>query len=145
MAEEGRPTMSIEENKALVRRVLELLNERDTAAAFEYYAPDYIYHGPGGQELGGREGIKGLWAVFFAAFPDLGATIEDMVAEGDKLVLRWRVQGTHKGEFQGIAPTNKQVTLPLMEMFRVAGGQLAEAWDSYDRLDLMQQLGAIPQ
>jgi len=136
--------MSVEENKALVRRVLELLNERDTAA-FEYYASDYIYHGPGGQELRGREGIKGLWAVFFAAFPDLRATIDDMVAEGDKLVLRWTVRGTHRGEFQGIAPTNKQVTLPIIEMFRVAGGQLVEAWDSFDRLDLMQQLGAIPQ
>ena len=136
--------MSVEENKALVRRVLELLNERDTAAC-EYYASDYIYHGPGGQELRGREGIKGLWAVFFAAFPDLRATIDDMVAEGDKLVLRWTVRGTHRGEFQGIAPTNKQVTLPIIEMFRVAGGQLVEAWDSFDRLDLMQQLGAIPQ
>jgi steroid delta-isomerase-like uncharacterized protein len=136
--------MSVEENKALVRRVLELLNERDTAA-FEYYASDYIYRGPGGQELRGREGIKGLWAVFFAAFPDLRATIDDMVAEGDKLVLRWTVRGTHRGEFQGIAPTNKQVTLPIIEMFRVAGGQLVEAWDSFDRLDLMQQLGAIPE
>ncbi len=136
--------MSVEENKALTRRVLELLNERDEAA-YGYYASDYIYHGPGGQELRGREGIKGLWAVFFAAFPDLRATVDDIVAEGDKLVLRWTVRGTHRGEFQGIVPTNRQVMLPIIEMFRIAGGQLAEAWDSFDRLDLMQQLGAIPR
>ena len=66
-----------------------------------------------------------------------------MVAEGDKLVVRWAIQGTHTGEFLGIAPTNKEVTLPTTEMFRIRSGQLVEAWDSYDRLSFMQQLGAI--
>ena len=135
--------MSVEENKALVRRNLELWNKRDTTAAGETYAVDYIYHGPGGQELRGREGIKGLWAVILDAFPDLVATVDDVVAEGNKVVSRWTIQGTHTGEFQGIAPTNKQITMPIIEIFRIEGGFLAEAWDMYDQLSFMQQLGTI--
>jgi predicted ester cyclase len=67
-----------------------------------------------------------------------------MVSAGDKVVLRWRIEGTHTGEFLGVAPTNVKITLGVTEIFRVANGQLVEAWDQYDRLGLMQQIGAIP-
>ena len=67
-----------------------------------------------------------------------------MVSEGDKLVLRWRIEGKHTGEFLGVAPTNAEINISITEIFRIANGQLAEAWDQYDRLDLMQQIGAIP-
>jgi hypothetical protein len=137
--------MSLEENKALVRRCLELWNKRDTTAAGEIYALDYIYHGPGGQELRGREGIKGLWAVILDAFPDLVATAQDVIVEGDTVAARWMIEGTHSGEFQGIAPTNKKITLPIIEMFRVEEGLLAEAWDMYDQLSFMQQMEAEPK
>ena len=137
-------TQSAEQNKALVRQVLKLIDERNLDEAFELYALDYIYHGPGGQELRGRDGIRGLWEVFLVGLPDLHSTIEDMVSEGDKLVLRWRIEGTHTGEFLGVAPTNTEINLGITEIFRIANGQLAEAWDQYDRLDLMQQIGAIP-
>lgn len=137
--------MSLEENKALVRRNLELWNKRDITAAGETYALDYIYHGPGGQELRGREGIKGLWKVILDAFPDLIATAEDVIAEGDKVASRWTIRGTHTGEFQGIAPTNQKITLPIIEMFRVDNGVLAEAWDMYDQLSFLQQLEADPK
>ena len=137
-------TQSAEQNKALVRQVLKLIDERNLDEAFELYAVDYIYHGPGGQELRGRDGIRGLWEVFLVGLPDLQSTIEDMVSEGDKLVLRWRIEGTHTGEFLGVAPTNAEINLGITEIFRIANGQLAEAWDQYDRLDLMQQIGAIP-
>jgi steroid delta-isomerase-like uncharacterized protein len=135
---------SAEQNRALVRQVLELIDQRKLDEAFELYAQDYIYHGPGGQELRGRDGIRGLWEVFLIGLPDLHSTIEDMVSEGDKLVLRWRIEGTHTGEFLGVAPTNAEINLGITEIFRIANGQLAEAWDQYDRLDLMQQIGAIP-
>ncbi len=137
-------TQSAEQNKALVRQVLKLIDERNLDEAFELYALDYIYHGPGGLELRGRDSIRGLWDVFLLGLPDLHSTIEDMVSEGDKLVLRWRIEGTHTGEFLGVAATNAEINLSITEIFRIENGQLAEAWDQYDRLDLMQQIGAIP-
>ncbi|MFQ5551222.1 MAG: ester cyclase [Gemmatimonadales bacterium] len=133
----------MEQNEAVVRQVLALIDERNLDEAFELYALDYIYHGPAG-DLRGRDGIRGLWEVFLVGFPDLHSTIEDMVSAGDKVVLRWRVEGTHTGEFLGVAPSNRKVSLGVTEIFRVANGQLVEAWDQYDRLDLMQQIGAIP-
>ena len=134
---------SVEQNEAVIRQVLDLIDERNLDQAFELYALDYIYHGPTG-ELRGRDGIRGLWEVFLAGFPDLHSTIEDMVSEGDKVVLRWRIEGTHTGEFMGVAPSNMKITLGVTEIFRVANGQLVEAWDQFDRLGLMQQIGAIP-
>lgn len=134
---------SVEQNEAVVRQVLALIDERNLDEAFELYALDYIYHGPAG-ELRGRDGIRGLWDVFLTGFPDLHSTIEDMISEGDKVVLRWRVEGTHTGEFMGVAPSNMKMTLGITEIFRVANGQLVEAWDQFDQLSLMQQIGAIP-
>ncbi len=134
---------SVEQNEAVIRQVLALIDERNLDEAFDLYALDYIYHGPTG-ELRGRDGIRGLWEVFLVGFPDLHSTIEDMVSENDKVVLRWRIEGTHTGEFMGIAPSNKKITLDITEIFRVANGQLVEAWDQFDRLSLMQQIGAIP-
>jgi len=134
---------SVEQNEAVVRQVLSLIDERNLDEAFELYALDYIYHGPAG-ELRGRDGIRGLWDVFLTGFPDLHSTIEDMISEGDKVVLRWRVEGTHTGEFMGVAPSNMKITLGITEIFRVENGQLVEAWDQFDQLSLMQQIGAIP-
>jgi len=134
---------SVEQNEAVVRQVLALIDERKLDEAFELYALDYIYHGPAG-ELRGRDGIRGLWEVFLTGFPDLHSTIEDMISEGDKVVLRWRIEGTHTGEFMGVAPSNMKITLGVTEIFRIENGQLVEAWDQFDQLGLMQQIGAIP-
>ncbi len=136
---------SVAQNEALVRQVLDLIDERKLDAAFELYAADYIYHGPGGQELRGRDGIRGLWDVYLTGFPDLSSTVEDMISEGDKVVLRWTIQGTHTGEFLGVPASDKKITLPITEIFRIADGQLVEAWDQYDRMTVMQQIGAIPE
>jgi len=133
-----------EQNRALIKQVLELIDERKLDEAFELYAEDYIYHGPNGEVLNGREGIRGLWEVFLTGFPDLRSTVEDIVTEGDMLVLRWRIEGTHTGEFLGVAPSGAEINLRITEIFRIANGQLVEAWDQYDRLGLMQQIGAIP-
>ena len=136
---------SAEQNEALIRQVLELIDERKLDAAFELYAVDYIYHGPGGMELKGRDGIRGLWNDFLTGFPDLSSTVDDMISQGDKLVLRWTIHGTHTGEFLGVPPSNNRITLPINEIFRIADGQLVEAWDQWDRMHLMQQIGAIPE
>jgi len=144
LAAAGQPGVDTEEhNKALVRNVLELIDARKLDEAFELYAFDYVYHGPDGEIINGREGIRGLWEVFLTGFPDLRTTVEDLITEGDKLVMRWRIEGTHTGEFLGVAPTGAAINLRVTEIFRIADGQLVEAWDQYDRLGMMQQIGAI--
>ena len=132
-------------NEALIREVLELIDQRQLDAAFELYAEDYIYHGPGGMEIKGRDGIRGLWMDFLNAFPDLRSTVDDMVIQGDKLVLRWTIRGTHTGEFLGVPPSHNPIALPITEIFRIADGQLVEAWDQWDRLHLFAQIGGIPE
>ena len=131
------------ENEAIIRQVIALIGERNLDEAFELYALDYIYHGPGGQELRGRDGIRGLWEVWLAAFPDLHSTVEDVVTEGDKIVMRWRIEGTHTGEFLGVPASNAKINVSVTGMFRVANGQLAECWDQFDGLGLMQQIGGV--
>ena len=132
------------QHEALMRQVLELIDQRQLDDAFALYAEDYVYHGPGGTELRGRDEIRGLWMDFLNAFPDLRSTVDDMIVEGDKLVLRWTIRGTHKGEFLGVPPSNNSIELPINEIFRISNGQLVEAWDQWDRLHLFQQIGGIP-
>lgn len=134
--------MSQETNAAVLGQVIDLINARKLDEAFEFYASDYVYHGPGGQELRGRDGIRGLWGIFLAGFPDLTASVEDTISEGDKVATRWSVSGTHTGEFLGIAPSNRSIKLPIIEIFRVDNGMLVEAWDRYDRQHLLEQIGA---
>lgn len=136
---------STAEKEALIHQLLDLIDERKLDAAFQLYAEDYIYHGPGGQELRGRDGIRGLWDVYLTGFPDLSSTVEDMISQGDKLVLRWTIRGTHTGEFLGVPASNRKITLPITEIFRIADGQFVEAWDQYDRMTVMQQIGAIAE
>ena len=137
--------MSIEENKAVVRRVWEeLANQKDLALVDELFASNYVFHGAGGQEIRGPEGLKQTLATQFTAFPDLHTTIEDMVAEGDKLVARLTATGTHQGEYQGIAPTGKKVTGTVININHGVGGKVVETWQVSDRLSMMQQLGVIP-
>ena len=136
--------MSTEENKALVRRLIEeAWNEGNLATIDEILSPDYVLHidAPGPP---GREGYKQDVTMHRTAFPDLRFTIEDMVAEGDKVVLRATLRGTHKGEYIGIAPTGKQITLTAISIRRIEGGQIAEEWVELDMLGLMQQLGVVP-
>ena len=137
--------MSTEENKALVRREYEQgVNKRDFALLEEVLASDYIGHFPGIPPLQGIESYRQFTTCFFIAFPDLQATIEDLIAEGDKVAVRQTWRGTHTGNFQGISPTGKQVTFTSLEVYHIAGGKLAEEWVELDMLGLMQQLGAIP-
>jgi predicted ester cyclase len=83
--------------------------------------------------------------VFYTAFPDMHYTVEDLIAEGDKVVCRWTVRATHQGEFMGVPATGKVVTWTGISITRFAGGKDVEDWESFDMLGLMQQLGAIPQ
>lgn len=137
--------MSAEEYKAIVRRVYEeLLNKRKLAAADELYAPDYVWRAPGGEEYD-REGTKEHMTDVFRAFPDIHWTVEDLVAERDKVMARFTARGTHQAEYAGIAPTGKQVTVTGITISRIQDGKIMEDWEELDRLGMMQQLAAIPQ
>ena len=136
--------MSLEENKALFRRWLEdVVNANDYAVVEELLAPDYVAHFPGAPAAD-RDGHKGMVEMFAAAFPDWRESIQDVIAEGDKVVIRVTAGGTHEGEFQGIAPTGRTVTITGMGIGRIEDGRIAESWWEFDAIGLMQQLGAIP-
>lgn len=139
--------MSTEENKALVRRwFLAAWNEGNLDLADEVIAPDYDPHpAPSDVDFGpGPEGQKQLIAFYRNAFPDVQMEIEDMVAEGDRVVVRWRATGTHTGELMGVPASGKHTTVTGMFINRVANGKLVEGWTSFDALGLMMQIGAVP-
>ena len=133
------------ENKALVRRyVEEVLNNRNLTLIDELFAPTFIDHDSSMPEAKGAAGVKRLVAIVHAGFPDLHFTIEDMVAEGDRVVYRYTVRGTHQNAFMGIAPTGKQISFTGIHIYRVGNGQLQEEWENWDTLGVMRQLGALP-
>ena len=137
--------MSAEENKALVRRFTEeIWNRGNLDAIEEFVAENYDRHDPANPEVAGREGFIELVAAVRGALPDLRLTIDDMLAEGDKVVTRYTMSGTHQGEFQGIPPTGRQVTMTGISILRINNGQAVEAWNNADQLGFLQQLGAIP-
>ena len=137
--------MSVEDNKALVRRCWEeCFNQGNLAVVDALVAPTYSWHGPG-QEVSGREGIKQLISLYRAAFPDIHMMFEDQIAEGDKVASRWTMRGTHTGNLLGIGPTGKQGTMTGMVISRLAGNTIAEEWENFDQLGLLQQLGVMPR
>lgn len=137
--------MSVEENKAIARRWNEEIWSKGSLATIdELFATDYVCHYPG-DPTPDRESYKQWVAMSFAAFADVHCTIEDMVAEGDKVALRWTWRVTHsKGEYMGIAPTGKQMTITGIFILRIEGGKIVEEWGNSDDLGMMQQLGVIP-
>jgi steroid delta-isomerase-like uncharacterized protein len=139
-------TMSIEENKAAERRFYEeVWGKHNLDVVDELVVPEVVEHNPAVPGQGrGREGFRQTVAMALSAFPDMQITIEDLVAEGDKVVVRWMGRGTHRGEFIGILPTNKQVTPAGIDIWRYEGGKRVESWRQWDLLGLMQQLGVIP-
>ncbi len=136
--------MSTEENKAHVRRVFEeVLNQGNMALIAEFYSPDYVDHSPNGPGPG-LEGLKQYFMMYGTAFPDAHYTIEDQIAEGDKVVTRWSVRGTHQGPLMGIPPTGKQGAVTGMGIARLEGGKIVEVWSEFDALGMFQQIGVVP-
>lgn len=110
-------------------------------AVDEFFATEFVAHGP---SVGIRPDVTGTkqWtAAIMKAFPDYYVTVEDQFSEGDKVVTRWTARGTHKGEFQGIRPTGKRLTVTGITISRYAGGKIVESWAEWDTQDMMQQLG----
>jgi steroid delta-isomerase-like uncharacterized protein len=136
--------MSFEENKALVRRLVEeFWNQGNTAAADELMTADATIILPGRGQVS-KENFKAFAVTLRGAFPDWHTTLEEMIAEDDQVAERWTGRGTHQGEFQGIAQTGRQVTVPGFVFYRVASGKITEFRGLFDGLSMLQQLGAIP-
>jgi steroid delta-isomerase-like uncharacterized protein len=136
-----------EQNKALIRKwVEEGWNKGNFAVVDEVYAPNVVQHDPGSPfPVNNTEAMKMYAGMFKSAFPDLTFTIEDLVAEGDKVVWRFNSRGTHTGALGPLPPTGKTGVVTGMVLFRFASGKAAEVWVNVDMLGLFQQIGIIPK
>ena len=138
--------MSTEQNKALARQMVEeIFNRGNISRADEFLAPDFVER----EELPpgiprDRDGVKQLTVLLRSAFPDFKATIDDVVAEGDKVVIRMTWRGTQKGEFMGVPPTGNSISIGVIDIIRLTEGKFVEHWGIMDSMALMQQLGAMP-
>ena len=135
-------TADTEANKAIARRAFEeVLNQKKLDLIDEIYTTDYVQHP---SEMRGSDVLKQYYAALFTAFPDGQWTVEDIFAEGDKVATRLTITGTQQGEFRGMPPTGKQVTLTMIAIYRFADGKLVEGWNNSDQLGLLEQLGVAP-
>ena len=137
--------MSTEENKAIFRRYVEEVGNEGNLEVAEEIFDHYLAHQSDGSVLErGPEDVKRFMGEFREAFPDFHTTIEDQIAEGDKVVTRWKMHGTHRGEFRGIEPTGKQIEITGIGIFRFSEeGKVVESWDNFDQLGMMQQFGVV--
>ena len=139
--------MSTEQNKAVVRRfVEEMLSRHNLDVAGELFTDDFVDHDPEDPDgrLSGVSGAREEVGVYITAFPDMEVSVDELVAEGDRVALRATVRGTHGGELAGIPATGKRVEVVAMQIYRLVDGKIAEAWLSIDRLGMLQQIGVIP-
>jgi steroid delta-isomerase-like uncharacterized protein len=135
-----------ESEKTIAQRFNEdVWGRGDEAALEELLDPDFVDHDALPGQSPDREGHRQILAAFRSAFPDLNVTTEDVVAEGDRVVTRWTARGTHQGDLMGIAPTGKGVTIKGIDVLRVAEGRIVERWAQFNDLEMMQQLGVVPE
>lgn len=141
-------SMSAEDNKTVVRRyfqdALQAVRRGELSATDEFLASDAVFYDPGRPPSIGREAQKQRSLALLSGFPDVRFEIEDLIAEGDKVVARWTMHATHTGPFQGVPPTGKPVAMQGITIYRVVNGQISEARSELDQLGLLQQLGVIP-
>jgi steroid delta-isomerase-like uncharacterized protein len=133
--------MSAEENKAIVKRWNEeIWNRRNVDIIDDLADASYVNR----VDNSDREGYKRFAAAVLAAFSEGGISVDDVIAEGDKVAIRWTMHSIHTGEYTGIPPTGRSVTISGMSIYRIADGKVVEDWSNYDGLGMMQQLGVIP-
>ncbi len=136
--------MSAEENKALVRQFFDALSQGRLDTLDAFLAPNYTAHFSGVPVPMSREDFTQFMAAFVAAFPDQQHTVEELIAEGDKVAPRLVIRGTHRGVFNGIPPTGKRVTITGINILRLEHGKIVEHWSEGDNLGMLQQLGVVP-
>src|SRR5918998_277866 len=141
--------MSEEENKAFMRRYYEEIDaaakdKRGASVLDDFITPNFVNHDPSPGFSSDLEGLKNAYDHFLAAQPDGYHVVEDMIAEGDKVVTRLSANGTQTGELFGIPPTDKQVSMTGIAIHRIANGKIVEHWSEIDNLGMMEQLGVVP-
>jgi steroid delta-isomerase-like uncharacterized protein len=140
--------MSIEQNKATARRwFTDIITQGKLAVADEIFSGNHVVHDPHAPPSGwanGPESLKQIAGPFRAGFPDLKVTIEDQIAEGDKVVTRWSASGTNTGSLQGMPATGKTVRVTGANVARLSEGKIVESWFNFDMLTLLRQLGVVP-
>ncbi len=136
--------MSTEDNKTIIRRIAEAFNQGDLAVRDELYTPDFVYHDPANPTVQSREDYKQWLTRFRAAFSDAHLSLEEMLAEEDRVAYRATLRALHSGSRRGVAPTGKPITLILMTFYHLTDGKIAEMWQISDALGALQQLGVIP-
>jgi len=136
--------MSLDENKRLARAYFDAFRDRDAAWWQRFIASDFVRHDPGLDfEVRGPAGVARLSEVIHGGLSDIAMPIDDIIAEGDRVLVRLRLTGRHTGEFQGVPASGRSVDIAVMDYFRVAGGQLAEHWALMDNLSLLKQIGGL--
>jgi C-1 hydroxylase len=131
--------LSLEENKSVVRRFIEAYNKRKLELIDDFVAPDYVDH----SNHVDRDGLKQLFSMGLKGFPDWHETIEDIIAEGDKVWVRLSYSGTHSGEFMGLPATGKKITSKAVDIYRIVNGKLAEYWNVTDNINIFKEVGAV--
>jgi steroid delta-isomerase-like uncharacterized protein len=133
------------DNKAIVRRSFEeLFSDGNLDVVYEVFAPHYIGHDPTLPDpIRGPEGFKQFVRMYRKAFPDLLLTVEDQIAEGDRVVTRFTARGTHRGDLMGIPATGARVTITGISIDHMRDGKSVESWTNYDTLGMLQQLGLV--
>jgi predicted ester cyclase len=127
------------------RYVEEFVDRSNFDLSEEIFAPNFVRYDAGPDQVSRVEDLKHFFAMLHSGFPGFQSTIEDLFSEGDKVALRFTFRGVHQGEFMGIAPTGKEVTMSGIDILRIADGKLVEMWNQEDVLGMMRQLGAIPE
>jgi steroid delta-isomerase-like uncharacterized protein len=135
--------MSTEENKIIVLRSFKGFDKGELNTVQNLTAPYFVDHNPLPGQARGIEGVKQASGIYRAAFPDARIKVEDVIAEGDKVVIRWTGRGMHRGEFLGNPPSGKQVDLRGISIFRVVNGKIVEQWSELNLFDIMQQIRSI--
>jgi steroid delta-isomerase-like uncharacterized protein len=137
--------MTTETNKAVMGRFLQFINTASGKLAEELISPDAVFHVPGRPEpMRGPAGYLAIIGMMRGGFPDIQWTLEEVIAEGDKVAARFTMRGTHRGAFFGVPPTGKTIVVQAMNFYRLSGGQFVEERGQPDLLGLLQQIGAVP-
>jgi steroid delta-isomerase-like uncharacterized protein len=134
--------MSLEKNKAIVRKMFEAINKQSLASLDKLMAPDFVLH-MHTRQTHGWEVNRQVVEDEIKAFPDLHVAIEDIIAEGDKVCVRLKETATHTGEYRGLAPTGNKLSYTVVAIWRIVEGKIVEGWIVYDQLDFLKQLGVI--